>query len=302
MRFLRGAVVCALVLGASACRRDNGVHAFLDESYPDKLSDWRLFGTHGANLVANEGVFAYEVRTPLFANYAMKKRTLWMPPGKKARARTDGSIEFPAGTIFTKTFSYPAAAGERRIETRLLVRRASGWVALPYVWNREQTEATLAHRRRDLGHVPGWPRRGTPDHVFRPQRESVPEVSRSGRRHGSHRAQGAQPGRRTLQRIGLAEPSRSADSLDVRARAYLDANCAHCHNPSGSAMAIPLDYRLEQTDPTRLGVRFAVTKPVRTPRGSRTSLSRGIRTARFWSSAWNPSNRRSECRPSVTTC
>ena len=31
----------------------------------------------------------------------------------------------------------------RLIETRLLVHRQSGWVALPYVWNNEQTEAAL---------------------------------------------------------------------------------------------------------------------------------------------------------------
>ena len=32
----------------------------------------------------------------------------------------------------------------RLIETRVLLHRADGWVALPYVWNEEQTEATLA--------------------------------------------------------------------------------------------------------------------------------------------------------------
>ena len=31
----------------------------------------------------------------------------------------------------------------RLIETRLLVHRNEGWVALPYVWNPQQTEATL---------------------------------------------------------------------------------------------------------------------------------------------------------------
>ncbi len=32
----------------------------------------------------------------------------------------------------------------RLLETRLLINTASGWVAIPYVWNAEQTEATLA--------------------------------------------------------------------------------------------------------------------------------------------------------------
>jgi hypothetical protein len=32
----------------------------------------------------------------------------------------------------------------RLMETRLLVRRADGWIALPYVWNADQTDAVLA--------------------------------------------------------------------------------------------------------------------------------------------------------------
>jgi hypothetical protein len=32
----------------------------------------------------------------------------------------------------------------RLIETRLLVSRASGWIALPYVWNADQTDAVLS--------------------------------------------------------------------------------------------------------------------------------------------------------------
>ena len=146
----------------------------------------------------------------------MKKRTLWMPPGKKARARTDGSIEFPVGTIFTKTFSYPAAAGERRIETRLLVRRASGWVALPYVWNREQTEATLAPTG-DMTSVTYRDGHGAEHQIT----YSVPNVNqcRSCHDQGGDTVPIGPKVRNldaaTLQRIGLAEPSRSADSLDV---------------------------------------------------------------------------------------
>ena len=36
-----------------------------------------------------------------------------------------------------------ALDGIRLIETRILVRRENGWAALPYVWNEEQTDATL---------------------------------------------------------------------------------------------------------------------------------------------------------------
>src|SRR3546814_20338688 len=38
----------------------------------------------------------------------------------------------------------------RMIETRLLVRREAGWVAIPYVWNDAQTEAALERTGADV--------------------------------------------------------------------------------------------------------------------------------------------------------
>ncbi|MCA6282594.1 MAG: hypothetical protein IM658_02775, partial [Phenylobacterium sp.] len=43
-------------------------------------------------------------------------------------------------------------------------------------------------------------------------------------------------------------------SLDARARAYLDVNCAHCHSPSGSASNSGLFLTAEETRPSALGV------------------------------------------------
>src|SRR5262249_26337657 len=54
-------------------------------------------------------------------------------------------------------------------------------------------------------------------------------------------------------------------SLDQRARAWLDVNCAHCHNPNGPARQSGLDLRLAQADPARWGV---WKTPVAAGRGS----------------------------------
>src|SRR5690606_4308522 len=53
--------------------------------------------------------------------------------------------------------------------------------------------------------------------------------------------------------------------LAARARAYLDVNCAHCHNPQGPAHTSGLDLAWSQTDPARWGVR---KRPVAAGRGS----------------------------------
>ena len=87
-----------------------------------------------------------------------------MPDGTTATYREDRALDFPLGTILTKTFHYRKGEGgfqridaeaslaadgsldldeHRIVETRLLVRYEGGWKALPYVWNDEQTEAFL---------------------------------------------------------------------------------------------------------------------------------------------------------------
>jgi hypothetical protein len=43
-------------------------------------------------------------------------------------------------------------------------------------------------------------------------------------------------------------------SLDQRARAYIDINCAHCHKASGDASNTGLFLEYEQTDPAHLGI------------------------------------------------
>ena len=71
-----------------------------------------------------------------------------LPPGTHAAYNDREAFEFPVGTVIAKTFAYPRDArdpsqGRRLIETRILMRKGEGWLGLPYVWNAEQTEATL---------------------------------------------------------------------------------------------------------------------------------------------------------------
>ena len=249
--------LAAFAMGAG-CGRDRGVRTYLDETYPDKLSDWRIFTSGGPKPALNAGVYGYDVRTPLFSDYADKSRAMWIPPGKRISVSADGRIEFPVGTILLKNFSFPEGGKERLIETRLEVHRPNGWVAVPYVWNREQTDAALAVSGDFT----------TVRHDGQSFEYTVPGVNQCRSCHdqaGDTVPLGPKVRNldaATLRRLGVAAPAPAVDTVDHRARMYLDVNCSHCHNPVGSAMAIPLDLRYEQTDPAKWGVNAAQTKPL----------------------------------------
>lgn len=256
-----------LALAAAGCSR--GVRPHLEEPYPGKLSAWRLFD---AAHQPNQGVVPYDLNTPLFSDYAAKDRTVWMPPGTSATYKADGPFEFPVGTIFTKTFSYNG----KRIETRLLFHTAAGWVGLPYVWNDAQSEATL--EVAGVARAVSWQQQEIDYHV--------PNVNQCKECHERYKTM-LPVGPRAKQlnrdfaystgrvnqleywtRIGYlkgAPPSKDAPRLAVwndpatgdltaRARAYLDANCAHCHQTGSAGNTAGLYLSTEISNPLRLGV------------------------------------------------
>lgn len=117
--------------------------------YP-KLSDYKFFEGEMKNLEPALHVLPFQPASSLFSDYAHKKRFVWMPPGTKATYAGDNkALEMPVGSVLIKTFFYEnvqnitPAGGTRIIETRLIIRKASGFVFYNYVWNTEQTEAYL---------------------------------------------------------------------------------------------------------------------------------------------------------------
>lgn len=96
---------------------------------PASLSELGLFTGSPATggLQPVEGNVPYTLTTPLFSDYSLKSRTLYIPPGKTAGYRAHDLLDLPVGTLITKTFSFPADLREpekdvRVIETRVLVR------------------------------------------------------------------------------------------------------------------------------------------------------------------------------------
>lgn len=114
--------------------------------YP-KLSDYKFFKGEIKNLTPALGVLPYQPASSLFSDYAHKKRFVWMPSGAKASYNGDGKVlELPVGAALIKNFYYEHVQPSNTtkiIETRIMIRKASGWIFANYVWNDEQTEALL---------------------------------------------------------------------------------------------------------------------------------------------------------------
>ena len=99
-------------------------------------------------LMPNDRVLPYDLITPLFSDYALKARFVWMPEGTSAKYVKDEVLDFPVGTVLIKNFYFPndfrdESKGRRIIETRLLIHKQDKWDALAYVWNEDQTDADL---------------------------------------------------------------------------------------------------------------------------------------------------------------
>jgi len=276
------AILCAVL---TACSQ-RPVQAHLEAPYPKRLSDWHLF-TAAHPLTPNTNVVPYDLNTPLFSDYAGKYRFLWMPPNTSAHYQDDGPFDFPVGAILAKTFTFPDASStsansrkDRLIETRLLVHANAGWIALPYIWDAAQRDATLQlvpdpvpiHFTDGAGHshdftyvIPN----ANECHECHDNSKVLLPIGLKARNLNKDFAypEGSENQLAHLARVGYLQglpavnaipkaarwDDASAPTAD-RARAYLDNNCAHCHQPGGQAGYTGVDFRLSQTDLAHQGL------------------------------------------------
>lgn len=246
------------------------------DDLPRELGDFGFF-LDSAGRTAAPGVFRYELNTPLYSDGADKLRYVYLPDDTAMIANGAGLLQFPVGSAIIKTFAFGEGDQQRFIETRVLLNRADGWIALPYRWNEEQTAATLALAGARLP-------------VTTPTGEEISyRIPNKNQCKTCHSKDGEVvpigPKARNLSREWLAQMAgngqlsaipASADTLPdwgnhkggdtaSLARAYLDVNCAHCHQPGGGASNSGLDLRWEQDDPHAIGIR---KPPVAAGRGA----------------------------------
>lgn len=270
-----------MLLGANAPVTRVNDALIRGDTLPKSLSEFGFFNDLAAT-VPSDGVIAYRLNAPLFSDYADKSRFVYVPPGQIIKVGENGRMLFPVGSALIKSFGYDVdGQGAAFLETRILLHRANGWVALPYLWNADGTDAVLkrAGSRMDIAIT-------KPDGAAVSFSYAVPNQNQC---KGCHVLDGSiqpiGPKLRNLDdggQLGLWQKRGwlSADvpvsaampdwadttaPLDSRARAYLDINCGHCHNRAGPASNSGLYLTFEEADPVALGL---YKRPVAAGRGS----------------------------------
>lgn len=223
---------------------------------PARLSDTGLFvsgTTPGLNGVRPPTVDSrnrrFSPQYPLWTDGAHKTRWIQLPAGTSIDARELDNWQFPVGTKLWKEFAFNG----RRVETRMSWRvSADQWVFGTYLWNADQTDATLAPEEgvRDVVEVEAGKRHSIPsrDDCRACHDNGRPVLGFTALQLSDDRdplaphAEALTPGTVTLRTLIAkklvtrpqgwpAHPPRIPG--DARTRAvlgYFTGNCGHCHN------------------------------------------------------------------------
>lgn len=257
-----------------------------DGAWPfERLSEYDFFQGPMLDLTPKDGVVPYMVGSALWADHAGKGRFIVLPESGEIEFSEADDWAFPDGTIIIKTFFFDhdrrdPEAGYRILETRLLIREGGAWAPHTYLWNDEQTEATIIKtgKRVDVSFI-------DVDGTMKEEEYIVPNLDQCASCHerdDEQRLLGlvtlqmnrvvdhggavnqidwladqgmfatAPPKGDTLP--GFVDPMGTDGTLDERARGYLHGNCAHCHRPGGGASNSGLVFLATETELAKVGV------------------------------------------------
>ena len=290
-RFLLRLILIIILIPSNLYSQVNDF-AILADTPPKLLSEYGFF-INTKDQITVPGVLPYELITSLFSDYAEKHRFLYVPKGKIAAYQENSVFGFPVGSVLIKTFSYEPMNNKRSlrhlIETRLLIRKDSGWDALTYVWDEEGEEAMLAlagktvkasyisneGRQLDIRYRVPNKNQCKECHLENENIVPIGPKPRNLNRDYTY-LEGTINQLEKWMSVKFIESypkdinsvvdfMDSSKPINDRARAYLDINCGHCHAPEGSASNSGLYLHLLETREKQLGV---FKGPVATGRGS----------------------------------
>ncbi len=224
------------------------------------LSELHIYTGTLSDLNISSRAFEYNLSTPLFTDYSHKQRIIALPENTSMEFDGDGLPIFPDNTVIAKTFFYnlderDLSLGRTIIETRILIKINGAWETGDYKWNEAQTEAVLDQAGSELP-ITWIDVEGTSNSIT----YKIPSNMDCATCHNTYDiVKPIGPKLRTMnfeidgvnqleqfianeQLTGISSSASvrslpnwedTSLSLESRARAYMDINCAHCHIPGG---------------------------------------------------------------------
>ncbi len=248
--------------------------------FPTRLSETGIFAST-KDQTPNPGVVEYSIIANHWADHTFSRQWIGLADDAKMAiykkgdwtvGYEKGDIEYPHDTVFAKTVSIRTDESDPRsairLETQVLHRYHDTWNAYNYIWNEEQTDASLQGNSaieksltiKDESQPDGI-RKQTWLHASRDQCRLC-HIWKAGTVHGFKFDQLNRPFKKAnedwsstenqLDAINrwamFEEPVEKPDpvvdlfddsaDLELRARHYLHLNCAHCHRKGGGGTSI----------------------------------------------------------------
>lgn len=226
--------------------------------FKPNLSELNLFTGDLNDLNSSPYAYNYDINTTLFSDYSHKQRIVVLPENTAMQFNGDGLPIFPENTVIAKTFYYnlderDLSLGKHIIETRLLIKINGSWETGNYKWNDAQTDAVLDPnaspvavsyidingQTKSIGYKIPSDNQCFTCHNSNGEKQPIGIKLRA----LNHMSNGVNQLQDLIDKQlleGITDISsinilpKWDDSinytLEERARAYMDMNCAHCHS------------------------------------------------------------------------
>jgi hypothetical protein len=229
-----------------------------------------------ANLTPNAGIVAYQPNVDFWSDYATKSRWFAIKnTTDKVEYAASANWTFPTGMVWVKHFDIDTTRGNpatrRKLETRFLMKTASGIYGLSYKWRADQSDADLVVEQGLTESIAN----SSPAQTWRyPSRSecvtchsqvggfalsfNTPQMNRTHTYGGdvqnqimalSQAGYFSAPVTAAEDLPSFAAATDATQSLEWRVRSYLSVNCVQCHQPFGSAQGA---WDARHTTPTDL--------------------------------------------------
>ncbi|MBI1292124.1 hypothetical protein GC173_12920 [bacterium] len=237
--------------------------------FPTRLSDIPALLNAGKGIDQTDlGIIPYQPSAQLWSDNAHKERFLVLPHLDQVGYTDIGGWDMGEDAVLIKNFSLPLDERDpegslKRIETRVMIKNCDEWFGFSFEWNEEETDAVLltAGKSRPFTIIDAQGSEFAYNWLY-PSRDQCSQCHTNAANNVLGVTTAALNSNLTYPRSGVLDNQlRALDHISLfaspglpdapanlpkmpspfdetapirdRARAYLAANCAHCHQPGG---------------------------------------------------------------------